>query len=629
MDPLTLSNQTAVPVPVRQGILRSFKLDLSDSKTTARLVLLLLPFPFLLHYLFGLLLFHWAHLRPKQKQLPPTLPHLIPLLGSAVPFAFDCANFIRKATQYAGTLVPVRLSILTGDIFLFQGPKAVAAVWKEQQLGSPIWIYTYALEHVFGMPTRALAAYRADDSGSHRRPHPASRVAPHNRVDFLTHQILFKAFGGSGLTKSFSRCAAILRRNLANLPLPDGNNNNNNNNNNSDDDDGWLEMPDLWAFFQSQLGTAVLEGLYGPSLPRLNPTFLADLWAFDRATPKLAKLLPRFLIRAEHRVRDRLLASIRRWHDYARQHFHESAIAPDGDADPFWGSQLVRSRQEVLRQIDGHDDPDALAAADLGLIWASVTNVVPSAMMTALHIFRCPGLAARVRASLLANEAVDPDRLDVVDMERVLYHQPLLSSCYAETLRLHLQAYVTRASAHRAVELAGWVLPRGKVCMVNTYASHMDEGFWNTKGGEHPVDRFWAERFIIDPADEESGPVRRDVSSEVYRRPTMPRGEEMGGDGAQNQKGHEEKGEKQEPFFSVQGLEGAWIPYGGGYAACPGRHFAKRIILYTTALLVAAFEVEILTERLEMDDACFGLGTQKPKHAVRFRIRRRRGEVKA
>jgi cytochrome P450 len=83
----------------------------------------------------------------------------------------------------------------------------------------------------------------------------------------------------------------------------------------------------------------------------------------------------------------------------------------------------------------------------------------------------------------------------------------------------------------------------------------------------------------------------------------------------------------QEPFFSVQGLEGAWIPYGGGYAACPGRHFAKRIILYTTALLVAAFEVEVLTDRLEMDDRCFGLGTQKPKHEVKFRIRRRRTQV--
>ncbi len=368
MDPLTLSNKTVASVPVQQGFLRS--IDLSDSKATARLVFALLPFPFLIHYLVGLAFFHWAHLRPKDKQVPPTWPHLVPILGSALPFAFDCVKFIQQATyvlsdhslrdvltrcrQYAGSLVPVRLSILAGDIFLFQGPKTVAAVWKEQQLGSPIFIYTFALQNVFGMPKRALAAYRADDSGSHRRPHPDSNVAPHNRVDFLTHQILFKAFGGSGLNTSFDRCAGILRRNLESLAIPE---------------DDWVEMPDLWAFFQAQLGTAVLEGLYGPALSRLSPGFLQDLWAFDKATPKLAKLMPKFLIPEAYRVRGRLLDGIRRWHDHARQHFDDSSIAADGDADPYWGSSMVRARQEVLLNVDGQDY-DAIVAADLGLIWA-------------------------------------------------------------------------------------------------------------------------------------------------------------------------------------------------------------------------------------------------------------------
>jgi hypothetical protein len=370
MDPLTLSNTTAsvASVPAQQGFLRS--LDLRDSKTTARMVFLLLPFPFLIHYLVGLALFHWAHLRPKDKQVPPTWPHLIPLLGSALPFTFDCVNFIRKTTcvpflpnpthiltpcrQYAGSLVPVRLSILAGDIFLFQGPKTVAAVWKEQQLGSPILIYTFALQNVFGMPKRALAAYRADNSGSHRRPHPDSNVAPHNRVDFLTHQILFKAFGGSGLNTSFERCAGILRRNLESLAIPE---------------DDWVEMPDMWAFFQAQMGTAMLEGLYGSTLSRLSPGFLQDLWAFDKATPKLAKLMPKFMIPEAYQVRARLLEAIRRWHDHARQHFDESSIAADGDADPYWGSHMVRSRQKVLLEVDGQDY-DAIAAADLGLIWA-------------------------------------------------------------------------------------------------------------------------------------------------------------------------------------------------------------------------------------------------------------------
>jgi hypothetical protein len=165
--------------------------------------------------------------------------------------------------------------------------------------------------------------------------------------------------------------------------------------------------------------------------------------------------------------------------------------------------------------------------------------------------------------------------------------------------------------------------------MVNTYASHMDEGFWNTRGGKYPVDSFWAERFIIDPEDAGSGPVRGDVQVQGYKKPVAPPSVSVPSSGAGGDSGGEkgqvqsEGKEKQDPFFSVQGLEGAWIPYGGGYAACPGRHFAKRIIMYTTALLVAAFEVEVLTDRLDMDDRCFGLGTQKPKHEVKFRIRKR------
>lgn len=39
------------------------------------------------------------------------------------------------------------------------------------------------------------------------------------------------------------------------------------------------------------------------------------------------------------------------------------------------------------------------------------------------------------------------------------------------------------------------------------------------------------------------------------------------------------------PYFSLDGLNGSWIPYGGGFRACPGRHFAKREILMTLAVM--------------------------------------------
>ncbi len=75
--------------------------------------------------------------------------------------------------------------------------------------------------------------------------------------------------------------------------------------------------------------------------------------------------------------------------------------------------------------------------------------------------------------------------------------------------------------------------------MTNTWLAHMDEVVWNTKGGERPLDQFWAERFLVDPRDKSSGPTRKRVAPSP------------------------EDADKTEAYFCSEGLEGAWIPYGG------------------------------------------------------------------
>ena len=135
----------------------------------------------------------------------------------------------------------------------------------------------------------------------------------------------------------------------------------------------------------------------------------------------------------------------------------------------------------------------------------------------------------------------------------------------------------------------------------------MNNELWNTKQGKHPVDSFWAERFILDPNDNTSGPLEPEYKEAVA-------------DSAEKQ----ETNVAQEAYFSTKGPSGAWIPYGGGFSACPGRFLAKRIILYTFALLVTEFDVEIHSTDFKMGSSTFGLGTQKPKTPVSFAIRRRR-----
>lgn len=152
------------------------------------------------------------------------------------------------------------------------------------------------------------------------------------------------------------------------------------------------------------------------------------------------------------------------------------------------------------------------------------------------------------------------------------------------------------------IKINNWILPRGEVVLVATTPAHMDEEVWNTgQANEHPVNRFWADRFLIYHADPRSGPRK------VRTNPVAPRNLE-----------------KEDPVFSLDDLSGSWIPYGGGFRACPGRHFAKREILMTLAIVVTMFDIEVDGSRvLQTDPRAGGLGAQRPRYHVPFRIRKR------
>ena len=146
------------------------------------------------------------------------------------------------------------------------------------------------------------------------------------------------------------------------------------------------------------------------------------------------------------------------------------------------------------------------------------------------------------------------------------------------------------------------ILPRDEIVLIATIPSHIDTKIWNIgKAGEHPLDQFWAERFLVYPGDPTSGP-----KTNKYHQVLDP-------------------SERGKPRFSLNGLGGIWIPYGGGFRACPGRRFAKREILMTLAVMVTMFDVEIdKTKPLRIDRRANGLGAQRPKTSIPFRIRRRK-----
>lgn len=181
------------------------------------------------------------------------------------------------------------------------------------------------------------------------------------------------------------------------------------------------------------------------------------------------------------------------------------------------------------------------------------------------------------------------------DVDQLL-RLPVLQAVYAETLRLRMHFYIIRMPDRVDMNIRDWIIPRQKVVVTSTTVAHMDREVWDTGlQNEHPVDQFWIGRFLNYPRE---------------------------GDGG-NLKG------PNPPEFSTKGLEGAWIPYGGGPRQCPGRHFAKRQILLTTALMVSLFDCEILKEGMDVKEDFtlmgFGSGVSHPAGKVPVRIRRRDG----
>ena len=260
-------------------------------------------------------------------------------------------TFNDSPRTYRGNVIPVRLTFLHGQLFLVQGAKNIVSIWKSSQISTATAVHNFYLKQIFGMPERALKLYTADNSGCHDEPHAGSNVMPQNRINHITHEALSKFLSGPGLDPFFNQFTENLIYRLQNLKIGVH----------------WVGMKDLWGLFKSEVTPAAIEAMCGSSLVSLTPGIADDLWAYDSAIPDLVKGLPRWWVPSSYARRDRILQSIRNWHESAQMHFHESQISSDGDWDPDFGSEFIRSRQRAFPKMDGID-PDAMTASDLGAI---------------------------------------------------------------------------------------------------------------------------------------------------------------------------------------------------------------------------------------------------------------------
>lgn len=189
--------------------------------------------------------------------------------------------------------------------------------------------------------------------------------------------------------------------------------------------------------------------------------------------------------------------------------------------------------------------------------------------------------------------ADDSGAIDISELAR----QPLLQSTYAEVLRLRVAIAQSRVSELQDFSFGGYKVERNHPLLIFSRPLALNEDMWAAAGRNTPVplENFYADRFL------------------VQKKP-------INGDSLENDKlsGLE---------FSLDGLAGIWLPFGGGQRMCPGRHFAKMEILSTFSLLFTRYAIELGpnmdSSKVVPDMRWEPVGALPPACKVPFRIRRR------
>ena len=202
------------------------------------------------------------------------------------------------------------------------------------------------------MARKAVKMYSLDNSGIQAEPIRDSDVAPHNRIDYLTHTGFHKLLNGVHLPNFYRRWSSSFVRRLESLCI----------------ETEWREAPDIMHFWEGPLTASLNEAFAGPVLEKLNPNFTDNFNKFLPYVHGMMMGLPWWCMPKAHKLRNGLNEDVRQWHALARAEFKESDIAEDGDTDPWWGSTAIRERQKILGSIENWDH-DSIAASDFGLLW--------------------------------------------------------------------------------------------------------------------------------------------------------------------------------------------------------------------------------------------------------------------
>lgn len=212
----------------------------------------------------------------------------------------------------------------------------------------------FVLGQVFNTPRKVLPLYAADDSGMATKARQGSKTRQEDRIHYWQAHLGQRYMSGQHLQTTSERYLQILREDLDKLDI--GNK--------------WVEIPDLYRLLQMHVSRATVKTLMGTAILEQYPTLVEDFWEFDRNFSNYTRALPRWWVPKAYAVRDRLLAGIAKWTQYANVKSDCSHLGQeDPDWDPHFGSKLMKAREHAYQKMTGMN-LGGRASETLGLIFA-------------------------------------------------------------------------------------------------------------------------------------------------------------------------------------------------------------------------------------------------------------------
>jgi len=218
------------------------------------------------------------------------------------------------------------------------------------------------LRDQFGLSPEDLQVYRDDDSGLNPKPAPQSEhMDPGKRILHVTHRDLHAYLTGASLNEMTRTFIKLYNRQIES--------------NTEITRERWTELPDLYAFLQTNMFQAAIRSLCGDHILRLCPDFPQQFWAADEAMLTYLRRVPRWMAPKKYAARDAALASVMKWRQFAADHFNANdAKLAEAEWEPIWGSRLMRARAKMC--IEAGLSARGSAQLDFGMMWAYVCKLL-------------------------------------------------------------------------------------------------------------------------------------------------------------------------------------------------------------------------------------------------------------